>query len=228
METNWRRNYLRYKTFFLNMLSQYREHNDWKAYLEILLSLGTISIFSIFALRPTVLTIAELIKQIDEKQTTLQRMDDKIQNLSKAQILYDSQRGNITLLEQTAVPKSINADVFARQIEGLSLKHQVVISSFSLGESVMTGNQLGASNSSEAPETDILPPTGSEVLNSNFTLTLNSGIDQYLLLTGFLTDFRNLRMPPKIEGVRFETGSGESLGEINLTLSLTGKILYLP
>src|SRR3989304_7020767 len=134
MDTGWRKNYLRYKSFFLNILTQYRERSDWKAYLEILLSLTTVSIFSIFALRPTILTIAELIRQIEEKKDTVSQMDAKIQNLSKAQTLYDRQRPNIIPLTETAIPKNSNSDIFARQIEGLSSSNQVGISLLSLGK----------------------------------------------------------------------------------------------
>src|SRR3989304_278866 len=98
MNPGWRGNYLRYKSYFLNVVGQYRERADIKAYIEILLSLATISIFAVFALRPTLLTIAELIKEIDTKKQTLIKMEDKIENLSSAHTLYDRERSRINIL----------------------------------------------------------------------------------------------------------------------------------
>jgi hypothetical protein len=39
MNPGWRGNYFRYKSYFLNVMGQYRERADIKAYIEILLSL---------------------------------------------------------------------------------------------------------------------------------------------------------------------------------------------
>ena len=81
MNQSWRREYLRYKSYFLNVMGRYKERADVKVYLEILLSLATISVFAIFALRPTILTIAGLLKEIETKKETLAKMDEKISNL---------------------------------------------------------------------------------------------------------------------------------------------------
>src|SRR3972149_11044320 len=99
MNPGWRNNYLRYKSYFLNVVGSYRERADIRVYLEILLSLVTVSIFSIFALRPTLLTIAHLTREIQSKQQTLKTMEDKIGNLGQAQSLYDRERAKIALLE---------------------------------------------------------------------------------------------------------------------------------
>ena len=81
MAGGWRSNYLRYRSFFLNIYNVYKRRPDLKMFMEILLSLGTISFFAAFALRPTALTIVDLLEQIDEKETTIEKMDQKIQNL---------------------------------------------------------------------------------------------------------------------------------------------------
>lgn len=215
MEANWRNNYLRYKSFFLNMFSQYQERSDWRAYLEILLSLATISMFSVFALKPTVLTIADLIKEIDEKKQTVQRMDDKIQNLSKAQIVYDQWRGNIATLKETAIPKSANSDIFARQIEGLSTKYQVGLPYFSLDKSSMFGT---------APA---LPPT-TDSNTAGFAVTISGEIDQYSSISQFLLDFENLRQPPSIDRVELRTEENRDTLTKIINLLITGQLHYLP
>lgn len=227
MEGNWRRNYLRYKSFFLNMLSQYGERNSWKTYLEILLSLGTISVFSIFALKPTVLTIAELIKQIDEKRSTIQKMDNKIQNLSKAQIIYDGERGNINLLEQTAVPKTVNPEVFARQIEGLSVKHNVEILTINLGEGLIRKSPNSSKLIFDNIDDKNTNPTTGGHTEVDFSVSMKSNIEAYQLLNTLLTDFANLRQPPKIERVDFKKEITKEQETTELTLTIKGNLEYL-
>ena len=228
MEKGWRKNYLRYKTFFLNMLTQYRERSDWKAYIEILLSLATVSIFSVFALRPTLVTIAGLVKEIDEKKVTVNTMDAKIQNLSKAQTIFDQEGGRIQLLENFAIPKRENSDVFARQIENLSNKHQVALSTFSLGEGVILGKQANTSSPKEDKENSNPMPEGASQIT--FSISAQVGIDQYPALVGFLSDFENLRRPQKLDEVKIslqKEETQEQTSEIKLVLTISGKLPYL-
>jgi len=227
METSWRKNYLRYKSFFLNVLTQYKERSDWKAYLEILLSLATISIFSIFALKPTILTIAELIGQIEEKKETLAKMNTKIQNLSKAQTLYDREKQNIDLLIETTIPKTPNPDIFARQIEALSSKHQITVSSFSLGEATIIGTVAPpADSSADIGAENALPPNTSSLLH--FSVTTNVPVAQYQQVVDFLRDFENLRMPPKTNTLQLSISEEIDTSDKKLILLVEGDLPYLP
>jgi hypothetical protein len=226
MDAGWRRNYLRYKSFFLNMLTQYRERSDWKAYLEILLSLTTVSVFSIFALRPTILTIAELIQQIEEKKATVIKIDAKIQNLGKAQTLYDRQRPNILLLTDSVVPKNPQSDVLARQIEGLSAQNQIPVSSFSFGEAVI----LGESTPKVTQETEDEEKTDPVLSNSSqmdFSLTSVLDINNYPSVLNFLAGFEKMRMPPKIKTAEISVRKNPRNGDRELVLILDGEITYL-
>jgi hypothetical protein len=225
MDASWRKNYLRYKSFFLNIMAQYKERSDWKAYLEILLSLGTVTIFSIFALKPTILTIAELLKQIEEKKATVIQMDEKIKNISLAQTLFDKQRINIQLLQQTAIPKSSNADVFARQIEGLSVRHSVNLNNISLGKVSIVGPQTQSSQSAIEIGLKPLPNDSGQM---SYLIVLETSIGNYQGLANYLSDFENLRTPPKIDRIEFaiieKTGGEEPE---NMTITIAGRMPYL-
>jgi len=71
MAPAWRNSYLRHKTYFLNISSQYSKKQDVRMFMELLLSLATVSLFAVFAIRPTLITIAELYKEIQGKKTTV-------------------------------------------------------------------------------------------------------------------------------------------------------------
>lgn len=221
MEASWRRNYLRYKSFFLNILSQYKERSELKAYLEILLSLTTISVFAIFALRPTILTIAELIGQIEEKKDTVARMDQKIENLSSAQSLYDREGANIELLINYSIPKSTNSDIFARHVEALSVKHSLSITTFKLGR----GPIYKKDNSGFIVGTDVSETTNKSGLD--FNLTVTSSLDNYAGVESFLREFENLRTPPEIRSVNLNAKSEDRSAEKSLVLSIEGSLPYL-
>ncbi len=75
MQTGWKKDYTRYKDFFLNVLNAYNNKPNLKIYLELFLSLTTIVAFSIFAINQfiasTALDSSLLAISIILSQTTL-------------------------------------------------------------------------------------------------------------------------------------------------------------
>ncbi|OGM68579.1 hypothetical protein A2962_00740 [Candidatus Woesebacteria bacterium RIFCSPLOWO2_01_FULL_39_61] len=219
MNQSWRREYLRYKSYFLNVMGRYKERADVKVYLEILLSLATISVFAIFALRPTILTIAGLLKEIETKKETLAKMDEKISNLGRAQVLFDQEQQNVILLNSSIPPNPI-PDVFARQIEGLSIRYSVPISKISLDKATILGLRA------TAPKTDAKNmepfPEGTNELPFSITFTVN--IEEYQSLTNLISDLEKLRRPAKIDKLVMNTSrEGEN---VLLSLAIEGRLPY--
>jgi len=77
MATGWKGQYFRYKGFFPKFISLYKQRRDLRAFLELILSLSVIIILSVFALKPTVLTIVSLYKEINSKRDTLALLNQK-------------------------------------------------------------------------------------------------------------------------------------------------------
>lgn len=207
MRPAWRKNYLRYKRLFLQYVGKYQKRQDVKMFLEVLLSLLTISTFSVFALRPTIVTIAELIKEIEAKRETLAIIDGKIEDLSNAQSLYDQEIRRIRLLDST-VPVDPTPQFVVRQLEGLSAKHGVSILSISIKEVPLTQIIKGNEASTEGV--------------INFSLNTTSS---YSSLLSFLKDLERFRRPVKLGSVSLGTAVTE-LGKV-LNLSISGKTPYL-
>jgi Tfp pilus assembly protein PilO len=214
MRPTWRKKYLRYKSFFLNVSEHYRARKDIRAYLEILLSLATVSIFAIFALRPTLLTIAELIGEIETKKETVIKMDAKIQNLTKAQTLYDIERRRVQLLE-TTIPRNPTPENLVRQLEAVAGKNAATILNMSIGEAVL----LGQEKSQQKSELESLPGGAGELLLSV------SATSDYNSLSNYLSDIESLRRPIKIDKLSF-TSSETETGKI-LILLMQGRVPYL-
>lgn len=205
----WRRNYIRYKRLFLNFFSTYKDRQDVKMFLEVLLSLATISLFSIAALRPTIITITELIKEIETKKEIVEKMDNKIETLTQAQSLYDQEISRIRLLE-TSIPDEPHPDAFLRQLEGLLAKHSNSPNSINLKETVL----LGAS----APKG--LAKAGEEqVVAEEIPFSINTTAD-YQLLYSFLYDIEKLRRP--ISFITVNLNTVETTETKSLILSIEG------
>lgn len=61
-----------------------------KAYSPLIFSLITITVFSFYAIRPTVTTILSLQKSIDEQTSILNRLQEKVRNLTQGKQNYEN------------------------------------------------------------------------------------------------------------------------------------------
>lgn len=216
MAGGWRSNYLRYRSFFLNIYNVYKRRPDLKMFMEILLSLGTISFFAAFALRPTALTIVDLLEQIDEKETTIEKMDQKIQNLQTAQTLYVQETARISLLD-SAVPEQPSPHGLVRQVEGLANTQGVRILGISVGEVLLVGTEDRPKRTTSEVQAF---PQGSGELSFSASVTAD-----YASLDAFFSGLENLRFPVKIDNASInasETDEGRTL-----VLVVSGRVPYL-
>ena len=216
MALGWRKEYLRYREFFLNISALYRRNQDLRMFLEVLLSLGTISFFAFFALKPTLITIVELYKNIQTKQDLVNKMDTKIQNISAAQAIFDSEAARISLTE-SSIPDLASPETFVRQIEGLAISNSVNLLGVSIGQVTLVGEEKKSSTS----ETDIAPlPEGARALT--FSVSVNGS---YPALSRFLSELENLRRPIKIDNTGLTSAQTEQGSE--LVLLVSGRVPYL-
>lgn len=192
----------------MNMVAQYQERRDVRAYLEILLSLATISIFAIFALRPTLLTIAELTQDIDSKEETIQQLDSKIESLVTAENVFAEQRRNVDLLNQ-AVPNKPSPDELLIQIQGAAARYpSLTITGFAVDSVVLIGNHPQQASLSEGiPE---------NALSLTFSINAKS---QYLVLADFLSDLESMLRPVHFDSISFTSNDNQiDEGEILLVI----------
>jgi Tfp pilus assembly protein PilO len=214
MALGWKGQYLRYKERFFNIVAIYGQKPDIKAFLEILLSLGTISVFGIFALKPTLLTISQLITEVKGKEETLTKMEQKITDLNQAQNIFFQETEKINLIK-SAVPENPDPQTFVRQIEGVASKNSVSILGISLGEVTLVGTEQTKAKSKESP----LPP-GASGLSYSISVSGN-----YINLFSFLSDLENLRRPLKIDNLGItlsETEDGKTI-----IMIISGRAPYL-
>ncbi|EKE06364.1 MAG: hypothetical protein ACD_19C00016G0037 [uncultured bacterium] len=214
MNNGWKKNYLRYKDFFLNIKGLYNTKPNLKIYLELLLSIFTIAIFAFFAVKPTVLTIIELEKQIKSKEETLIILKQKIKNLQIASNLLTSESQNIQYIEQ-AVPKNANPETLIKQIEEIANENSLQILTLSFSDITLLGKTDGAKKTSA---TKILA-NGANQLAFTFSAT-----GSYQNINSFLIKLENLRRPTKIDSYIINSSTTETGKRIVLTI--TGRVPY--
>jgi type IV pilus assembly protein PilO len=182
-----------YQKYFYNIISLYKEKHDLKIYLELILSLITIGIFVVFAIKPTVTTIADIVTKIKVEQETSDKLDIKIKNLGIAQTLYNAEKANINLLD-TAIPSGSDISGFIRQNEGLIKKENVTPITVSVDKTNL-----------------LVATTSASVLGVTTSIT-----GEFNNLENFIKDIESLRRPSIISKMNMS----ETDKLINLSLTL--------
>lgn len=215
MALGWRDQYNRYRGFFLNIVSLYKQRADLRAFTEVILSITTITVFLIFALKPTALTIIALAKEINEKKQTVIDLDKKISDLQKASTVYAQNQTSLSNIE-TAVSTDPHPDTVSSQIAALATKDSVRILGLSIGQVYLVGSGQIKNKSS-----DLKPlPGGALEMPISINITGN-----YQSLTAFIKDLENLRTVTKVDLVGI--GSSENNGERVIVALISARIPYL-
>jgi hypothetical protein len=215
MATGWRGQYYRYRDFFLNIVSLYKKRKDVRAFLELVLSLTTIIIFTIFALKPTVLTIISLYNQINSKRDTLNLLNQKISALQKAGSLLDQNQNSIPAIN-ASIFSNPEPDTVSKQILGLAEKNGVNLLGISIGQLMIIGKGSAPKSNSDVkplPENAQSIPVSISVKGS------------YSGLVSFIKDFENLRIPIKVDSLTISSSQTQE-GSIIVGI-LTARVPFL-
>ena len=217
MATGWKKEYTRYKGFFLNILELYKKRPVIKVYLELFLTLVTIVLFSLFALRPTILTIVELLNDIETKEEAVAKMDTKIANLQKAQSIHTQELSRIALLD-TTIPKSPSPDTFAQQIEGAAATKNSGL----VGISIENTKLVGSDEQIKIKKDEEVLPHGALGISVSLNFT-----GDYQSLHDLLSTLEFMRRPIEIMTLNFVKPSTDLFGPDILNLSISGQAPYL-
>lgn len=210
---NWRRDYSRYRHYLVNIIALYQKREDIRAFLGILLSLATISVLGLFALRPTLVTIGSLTSRIREKEETIQKLDQKINALRQAQEAKSRQSANISLLTE-AIPDNSSPHTFYPQVEGLSTRNQVGLVTYSIDKAVVKGVSSGQGDR----------PSGSNIAGEQYLTGSFSFASDYQSIQRFMLELENMIRPAEITDYTLGPKAGE---EQLVGLILNIKVPYL-
>lgn len=135
--------YPKLRLYYRNVMPLF-EKPKVAAYTMLVLSFFTMAIFGMFAIRPTLATIAQLKKRIADQKIVNEKMDDKIKQLRAAEVAYQNVRPDLDAifesLPETPAPASLlgklnrtlienNIDIIILQISSMALTKPPVSSS---------------------------------------------------------------------------------------------------
>lgn len=215
MALGWREQYYRYREFYLNIQSLYKQRADVRAFLEIILSVSTVIIFLAFALRPTALTIISLYGQIQEKKQTTAELAQKLNDLQTANAVFANNQSFAPDVD-TAINNAPKPDLVTEQIQALSAKDSVNILGISIGDIFVSGSPVArkpAAGTKPLPDGALEMPISISIKGS------------YQSLSSFLKDLENLRTIINLDSVGISS-STSSQGQTIVSV-IAGRAPYL-
>lgn len=212
-ETNYQRPYLQYRRYFRQLTDAYAKTPALRASLEFLLTLFAISFFALFALRPTINTIAELWANINSQKEIKGRLEQKIRDLAVSQEIWKTEQKRMEILDQ-ALPKTPRPDGYIKQIESLASGRGLVLSFLKVDEVALRGEvEKQGEKKTKGQKTEIIA----------VSLSLSGA---YTALLGFLEDLENLRRPTDTVSFSFSTTKGLAPGQTVILLTVANEAPY--
>jgi hypothetical protein len=215
MALGWRGQYYRYREFYNSLLVLYKQREDVQAFLEIILSLSTIIVFVLFALKPTALTMISLNNEIEEKKEMLASLNQKINNLQIANSVFSQNQTAVDNIN-TAIFTKPQPSTLSSQILGLAAKNSVSVLGISIGQVVVAG--AGGS----VKEIDNLKPLPTNAKPMQISISVKGS---YANLMQYAKDLENLRIPIKIDSLTINSTQVE--GGSAIVELITGRVPYL-
>jgi hypothetical protein len=199
----------------MNISALYKQRADLRAFLEIILSIATVIVFMVFALKPTALTIISLYSQIQEKTKTAADLNQKLSDLQNANTNYGSNQNAIPHID-TAIANAPKPDFVVEQIQAVSAKDSVSLLGISIGEVLLAGT--APKNSSPS---DLAPlPDGAHEMPISISVR-----GTYPGLSLFIKDLENLRTIINLDTVSISSAQSEQ-GDLTVAI-ISGRVPYL-
>jgi Tfp pilus assembly protein PilO len=174
-----------------------------KVSLELFLSIAAVMFFALFAIRPTLLTMAELVKEIDDKEKLAEQMDQKIAALSSVQTEFLSVESRLPILDE-AIPLTPQFENALKIVEKLASDNKLVISSIRVEEIPQ--------EPSETPEYDGLSRVS---LPMSVTVT-----GDYPAIRQFVEEVRQVRRTLVVESIVFTVSDQRNQKRLSATITI--------
>ena len=114
-------------------LQQFYQKPVAKVSLELFLSIITVLFFAVFAIRPTLLTMSDLLKEIEDKERLDKQLSQKIAALSTVQPLYLQLQDQLLVLDE-AIPSRPQLTYSLKVIEKIASELQLIITGINVAE----------------------------------------------------------------------------------------------
>lgn len=176
-----------------------------KVSLELFLTIGAVIFFAVFAIRPTLLTMSGLIKEIEDKEKLDQQLTQKVAALATAQTEYLQLQGRLPILDKV-IPNQPDIVTALKIIELQASEQGLLVLSVNVVE--LPDETVATRESSQLERLDI--PASITVIGN------------YLNIRNFIEALRNSRRSFVIDTIVFSTEEtrGSRQLKANITISL--------
>lgn len=172
-------------------------------FTTLALTLIALSVFGIFAIGPTLSTIASLQKQLTDSQFVDQKLQEKITNLSSLQQQYQNLTNDLPIIFN-AVPQTPTVTLLLAQLQSLASRNTVSLTRIQVSQVALSETETPA-----APD------------QPSFTFSLEAEGEKAALLE-FLVSLTNFERIITIDTYSFSSESQTG----NERLSLNGKAYF--
>lgn len=208
-------NYRGYRRYFRQLVASYENTPAVRMSLNLILTFFAISFFAIFALRPTLNTISELVSNIRSQEEIKTKLGQKIKDLSAAQTVWSREQKRLELISQ-ALPEKPQPDAYIKQIEGIAKRRSLGINFLKVDEVALRGElEKQTQQKTKAENLKI------ETLGVSVSVTGN-----YSSLLGFLEDLEKLRRVGEPTSVSFTATKSLSPGQTTLSLTTVNEVPF--
>ncbi len=121
---------IKYEKYYKDVLPYLKKEKNQK-YFAVILTLGASIFFALFAISPTLSTIARLQKEVSDTKLVDQALSQKINNLSLLSQAYNEIETDISYVID-AVPKNAEAPTLIAQIQSVAQNSEVIISNLAI------------------------------------------------------------------------------------------------
>lgn len=195
------------KNVFKNLSqNKYFEFVDFKAertqkFITLVLTLIALSFFGIFAINPTLSTIAKLRKEIEDSSFVDQKLEQKINSLTSLQQKYTLLQDDLPIIF-SAIPRSPEIPLLVAQVQAAGRNSNVIVDSVQTFQVEL-----------EKPKI--------EKKFSTFAFSLSAD-GSYENLLKFLTTLTNMQRVVSVDIISITRKTGDT----NLQLTFRGKAYF--
>lgn len=172
-----------------------------------------ISLFTWYAIRPTAQTIIFLRREISDKTTLNEQMENKITALIEAQETYETIKDRLPVVQQ-ALPPNPDGVILARQIRNLAVISGASIAAIQVPSLPILGREA-------TPGAKLAPPKPLEEFPINVVLT-----GPYSSLKTFIDGLLTLRRITSIDTINIRPAVRQGLSLDSLQLSIKIQSYY--
>ncbi len=217
-------NFKQQRRFYYQKINVLVKSKRAGAFTMTILSIFAVSFFGMFAIRPTITTIVELTKQIDDGKKVNESLQNKIDSLVVAQEEYQLIKDFIPAINQS-LPNQPNIIEALQSIETLALEKQASIDGLQVQtiEFVMKNeNQQPDQNATNQNPQDMITNSTSEPSSIDINMILSGDYSQ---LYSFLDKLLKIRRLVTAYSLQLAPSGSTQEGVLKLNLSLNSYYL---